>query len=248
MKRYGLIGYPLSHSFSQKYFTEKFLKESIEGTLYENYSIPDISELPGILKANTDLCGFNITIPYKKAILDYLSAWSPVVEAMGACNCVRIENGVLTGHNTDVVGFEKSLEPFLKDHHNKALILGTGGAAAAVAYVFNQRGIQFKYVSRQSSDQAISYQELGEATMQEYKLIINTTPLGMSPNINECPPIPYAFIGAAHHCFDLIYNPSETLFLQKSKEAGATIQNGAEMLVIQAEESWRIWNEEKGGE
>ena len=248
MKRYGLIGYPLSHSFSQKYFTEKFLKESIEGVLYENYSIPDISELTGILKANADLCGFNITIPYKKAILDYLSAWSPVVEAMGACNCVRIENGVLAGHNTDVVGFEKSLEPYLKAHHNKALILGTGVAAAAVAYVFNQRGIQFKYVSRQSSDLAISYQELGEATMREYTLIINTTPLGMSPNINECPPIPYAFIGARHHCFDLIYNPSETLFLQKSKEAGATIQNGAEMLVIQAEESWRIWNEEKGGE
>lgn len=246
MKRYGLIGYPLSHSFSQKYFTEKFLKESIEDALYENYSIPDINELTDILKANKDLCGFNVTIPYKKAILAFLQTWSPVVETMGACNCVRIENGVLTGHNTDVVGFEKSLEPFLKPHHTKALILGTGGAAAAVSYVFNKRGIQFKYVSRQSSDLAISYEELDGAIMQQYTLIINTTPLGMSPNINECPPIPYSFIGAAHHCFDLIYNPSETLFLQKSKDAGATIQNGAEMLVIQAEESWRIWNEGKG--
>lgn len=245
MKRYGLIGYPLSHSFSQRYFSEKFVKESIEGAVYENYSIPKIDELKSILSQQPDLCGFNVTIPYKKEVLAFLSASSPVVQAMGACNCVKIKDGQLFGHNTDVVGFEQSLLQYLKDHHRNALILGTGGAAAAVAYVFNQRNISFQYVSRKKSATSLAYEELDEAIMSTHTLIINTTPLGMSPQVDDCPPIPYQWINQQHHCFDLIYNPAETLFLQKAKAAGATTQNGAEMLVIQAEESWRIWNEKE---
>jgi len=243
MKRYGLIGYPLSHSFSQRYFTEKFVKESIKGAVYESYSIPKMDNLKSILEQHQDLCGFNVTIPYKKEVLAFLSSASPVVEAMGACNCVKIDNGKLVGHNTDVVGFEQSLLPYLKDHHRHALILGTGGAAAAVAYVFNQRAVPFQYVSRKKTDTSLAYEDLSERMMQEHTLIINTTPLGMSPLVDQCPSIPYQWINNQHHCFDLIYNPAETLFLQKAKAAGATIQNGAEMLVIQAEESWRIWNE-----
>ncbi len=243
MKRYGLIGYPLSHSFSQRYFSEKFVKESIEGAVYENYSIPKIDELKGILEHQQDICGFNVTIPYKKEVLAFLSASSKVVKEIGACNCVKVENGKLTGHNTDVVGFEQSLLPYLKDHHRNALILGTGGAAAAVAYVLDQRSISFQYVSRKKAATSLTYEELDEVVMSTHTLIINTTPLGMSPLVDEYPPVPYQWMNQQHHCFDLIYNPVETLFLQKAKATGATTQNGAEMLVIQAEESWRIWNE-----
>jgi shikimate dehydrogenase len=245
MKRYGLIGYPLSHSFSQRYFTEKFAKESIEGVVYENYSIAQIDQLKNILEQQHDLCGFNVTIPYKKEVLAFLSSASPVVEEMGACNCVKIENGRLVGHNTDVVGFEQSLLPYLKAHHQRALVLGTGGAAAAVAYVFRQREIPFQYVSRTKSATSLAYDDLDEDLMRNHTLVINTTPLGMSPLVDQYPPIPFQWINEQHHCFDLIYNPAETLFLQKAKAAGASIQNGAEMLVIQAEESWRIWNEKE---
>lgn len=242
MKRYGLIGYPLSHSFSQRYFSEKFANEGIEDVLYENFSIPQMGELKNILEQKKDLCGFNVTIPYKKEVLAYLSSFSPVVEAMGACNCVKIDGGKLIGHNTDVVGFEQSLLPYLKSHHEHALILGTGGAAAAVAYVFNQRNISYEYVSRKKTAASFCYEELDEAIIHTHTLIINTTPLGMSPLVDAYPPIPYQYMNTQHHCFDLIYNPAETMFLQKAKAMGATTQNGAEMLVIQAEESWRIWN------
>lgn len=243
MKRYGLIGYPLSHSFSQQYFTEKFARESLSGAVYENYSIREIDELNNILSKHPDLCGFNVTIPYKKEVLSFLSGLSEVVKTMGACNCVKIENGKLIGYNTDVVGFEQSLLPYLRPHHTRALVLGTGGAAAAVAYVFDKRGISFQYISRKKSGSSIAYEDIDESMMQEHTLIINTTPLGMSPLVDQYPPIPYEWLNEQHHCFDLIYNPAETLFLHKAKAAGASIQNGAEMLVIQAEESWRIWNE-----
>jgi shikimate dehydrogenase len=244
MKRYGLIGYPLSHSFSQRYFADKFLQESIENTVYENYPIPSIQALESILDQYPDLCGFNITIPYKKDILAYLSSSTHAVQQMGACNCVKITNGKLIGYNTDVIGFERSLLPFLKPRHQQALILGTGGASAAVAYVLQQLQIHFKYVSRKKSDQSITYEEVDERMIQTHQLIINTTPLGMHPSIDEYPVLPYQFMNETHHCFDLIYNPTETMFLQKAKASGASIQNGAEMLVIQAEESWRIWTTE----
>lgn len=244
MKRYGLIGYPLSHSFSQRYFADKFLQESIANAVYENYPIPSIQALESILDQYPDLCGFNITIPYKKDILAYLSSSTQAVQQMGACNCVKITNGKLIGYNTDVIGFERSLLPYLKPQHQQALILGTGGASAAVAYVLHQLQIPFKYVSRKKSDLSITYEEVDERMIQTHQLIINTTPLGMHPSVDEYPTLPYQFMNKTHHCFDLIYNPAETMFLQKAKASGASIQNGADMLVIQAEESWRIWTTE----
>lgn len=242
MKRYGLIGYPLTHSFSQKYFTEKFLREALNDHVYENFPIQEISALKDVLTSNHDLFGLNVTIPYKKEVLDYLDECSPAVAAMGACNCIKIVEGKLLGFNTDVIGFERSLRPFLKPEHTAALILGTGGAAVAVAYVMDQLGIQYQYVSRQKTPNSITYAEIDQQTITDHSLIINTTPLGMYPAVNDCPPLPYEHLTSKHHCFDLIYNPAETLFLQKAAAQNATVQNGAEMLIIQAEESWRIWN------
>lgn len=242
MRRFGLLGYPLSHSFSQKYFIEKFAQLGLTDCVYENFSLPDIKELSVVLKEKTDLCGFNITIPYKKQVLAFLDEVSPVVAAIGACNCVQIKAGKLTGYNTDVVGFEQSLKPFLQPHHTKALVLGTGGASAAVEYVLRKLGITVQYVSREASDHAIAYEQVDEKILSTHHLLINTTPLGMYPNVTECPDLPYHFLSPQHHLYDLIYNPAETQFLSNGKVQGATVQNGQEMLVLQAEESWRIWN------
>lgn len=242
MRRFGLLGYPLSHSFSQKYFTEKFARLGLTDCVYENFSLPDIALLSDVLQSKNDLRGFNITIPYKKQVLAFVDEVSPVVKAIGACNCVNIKEGKRIGHNTDVVGFEQSLRPFLKAHHTRALVLGTGGASAAVVYVLQQLGITVQYVSRTASDQAIAYEQVDEALLSTHHLIVNTTPLGMYPNVAECPQLPYQFLTPLHHLYDLIYNPVETLFLANGKAKGASIQNGQEMLVLQAEESWRIWN------
>lgn len=242
MKRYGLIGYPLTHSFSQKYFYEKFSREGLSDYVYENFPIESIAALREVLSSYQDLHGLNVTIPYKKEVLSYLNESSPAVALIGACNCIKISEGKLSGFNTDVIGFEKSLRPFLKPQHTAALILGTGGAAVAVAYVMQQLGIHYHYVSRQKGSNNITYTEIDQQLLAEYTLIINTTPLGMYPSVNDCPPLPYEWLTSKHHCFDLIYNPAETLFLQKAAAQKATVQNGAEMLIIQAEESWRIWN------
>lgn len=242
MKRFGLIGYPLSHSFSQKYFTEKFRLEKITSCVYENFPLTDISEFPALIQQHKDLCGLNVTIPYKEKVLPYLSVQSDVVKAIGACNCIKIENGQLTGYNTDVVGFEESLKPLLKPHHNKALVLGTGGAAKAVQFVLDKLGIAFKEVSRTpATAKQLSYQQIDKKVILEYPLIINTSPLGMYPKVDECPPIPYQALTPKHYLFDLVYNPAKTLFLQKGEVQGAAIKNGHSMLIIQAEESWRIW-------
>jgi shikimate dehydrogenase len=243
MRLFGLLGYPLTHSFSQKYFTEKFQQLGIDNASYENFSIPDIQELTSILEFKKGLDGFNITIPYKRAVIDFLDELSDPVKKMGACNCVKITDGKLKGFNTDIVGFQKSLQPFLKPIHQKALILGTGGASAAVEYVFQQLNISYQFVSRNASEEAICYLDLTKNILDSYQLIINTTPLGMYPNVDACPEIPFQFITEQHHLFDLIYNPIETKFLKLGKQNGATIQNGYEMLILQAEESWRIWNE-----
>jgi shikimate dehydrogenase len=243
MRLFGLLGYPLTHSFSQKYFTEKFHKLGIVDAAYENFSIPTIQELSEILASKKELAGFNITIPYKKAVIDFLDEASEPVKKMGACNCIKITEGKLKGYNTDVVGFQQSLEPFLKSGQKAALILGTGGASAAVEYVFQQLHIPYQFVSRTGSAEAISYQDLTKEIMDAHQLIINTTPLGMYPYVDACPEIPYQFLTKQHHLFDLIYNPTETKFLQLGKQQGATIQDGYEMLILQAEESWRIWNE-----
>jgi shikimate dehydrogenase len=242
MKRYGLIGYPLTHSLSQQYFTEKFSQEGIEDCIYERFSIPSINDLHTILENHPDLCGFNITIPYKKEVLAFLTERSKAVEEVGACNCVKIEGGRLIGYNTDVIGFENSLLPFLKPTHNQALVLGTGGAALAIVYVLQKLGIDFKYVSRTASEGQFGYNDLDASVMAAHTLIINTTPLGMFPNIEACPDIPYQLLTPGHHLFDLTYNPAESTFLAKGKQMGATIQNGQQMFVEQAEQSWRIWN------
>lgn len=243
MRLFGLIGYPLSHSFSKKYFTEKFEKEGIKDCVYEIFSIPTIDELTNILAGNPALAGINVTIPYKEKVLPFLHESSVVVQKVGACNCIRIIDGKLYGHNTDVIGFEETLAEKLLPHHTKALVLGSGGASKAVRYVLEKNGIQFLVVSRDGYLPGfITYEEITESLLKEYTLVINTTPLGMQPHTEYCPSIPYFALTSQHYLYDLIYNPAKTLFLQKGEKQGATIQNGAQMLVIQAEESWNIWN------
>ena len=242
MRQFGLIGYPLSHSFSKKYFAEKFEREGLNNCIYENYPIPSINELTALLKDYPSLEGLNVTIPYKEKVIPFLSARSAVVEKINACNCIKIENGQLSGHNTDVTGFELSLVPKLKKHHRKALILGTGGAAKAVEYVLSKLGIQSQYVSRVASPGILGYESVSRDLLSEYTLIVNTTPLGMYPETGTCPPIPYDAISNRHYLFDLVYNPAKTVFLQNGARFGAVISNGGSMLQIQAEESWKIWN------
>jgi shikimate dehydrogenase len=253
IRTFGLIGYPLSHSFSQGYFTEKFQREQISGCSYTAFPLPSIDSLPAIL-SDESLCGLNVTIPYKEQVLDYLDSRDEVVLAVGACNCIKILRGGggrrLYGYNTDVIGFERSLVPKLGPHHTHALVLGTGGAAKAVEYVLKRLGISYRFVSRKAGDLdngaghllPLGYEEVNAALLSKYTLIINTTPLGTFPRVDECPPLPYEAMGAGHYLFDLVYNPAKTLFLSRGEARGAVIENGYEMLVIQAEESWRLWN------
>ncbi len=250
MRQFGLIGYPLSHSFSQKFFTEKFLQENIVNAKYDNFPIPSIESFAGLWKENPNLEGLNVTIPYKKEVIPFLQHSSAVVQEINACNCIRKFNNELYGYNTDVIGFEKSLLPFLKPHHTHALILGTGGAAAAVQWVLQKLNIQFQVVSRKGNaieannemKAYLSYDQLAASVIESHTLIINTSPLGMYPNTDEAPPIAYEGITAQHHLYDLVYNPIETLFMKNGLAKGATVQNGLAMLHIQAEESWAIWN------
>ena len=245
MRRFGLIGFPLSHSFSPAYFAKKFENEGHSDCLYEAFPIKSVEELTSLLLDKPDLEGLNVTIPYKKTVLPYLESYIEAVEKTGACNCIKIKNGKLTGYNTDVIGFEKSLLSNLTDAHNKALILGTGGSAAAVEFVLKKSGIQFLFVSRKSQPgkSILTYDEISQNILNEYKLIINTTPLGMYPDVDECPDISYDYLTKDHYLYDLVYNPQQTLFLKKGAAKGAITKNGADMLIIQAEESWKIWNE-----
>lgn len=245
MRRYGLIGFPLTHSFSPTFFADKFRENGLDDCSYDSFPIESIDKLHELLRHQPFLCGLNVTIPYKKAVLPFLHEYDRVVEQTGSCNCIKIENGILTGYNTDVIGFEKSLLPLLKPYHNKALVLGTGGAASAALFVLKKLGIDYLSATRNVKEKnQIAYQELTPSIMGDCKLIINTTPLGMFPFIKESPAILYDCIGGHHLLFDLIYNPAETLFLKKGKEKGAIVKNGQEMLVIQAEESWKIWDTE----
>lgn len=241
-KKYALIGYPLTHSFSQKYFQQKFINENIIDSEFVNYSIENIEEIKDILLKDESLKGFCITIPHKKNILPYLHAKTDAVKKMNACNCVQIKNGKWIGHNTDIIGFEKSFITHLLPFHNKALILGTGGAAAAVAYVLGKLNIPFKFVSRKKNEDYFTYSDLDQNVMKEYNIIINASPIGTYPKVNEAPPIPYEYLCAQHYLYDLVYNPSKTKFLKFGEEKGALIQNGYPMLSIQAEENWKIWN------
>jgi len=242
MNVFGLIGYPLTHSFSKKYFTEKFEEQGLTDYKYENFSVASIDEVKKILAKNPDIKGLNVTIPHKESVIALLDEKSDVVKKIGACNCIKIIEKKLKGFNTDTLGFEKTLLTKLKPHHKNALILGTGGAAKAVEFVLRKLGIGIKYVSRKPSVRHFSYEQLTLSVLADHTLIINTTPLGMYPNIVQAPPIPYEALSSRHFLYDLIYNPPKTLFLQKGEQMGADILNGYDMLVIQAEESWKIWN------
>lgn len=241
MRLFGLIGMPLAQSFSKKYFTEKFEKEGIADSMYELFPLEEIHQLSDLLLRHSNLEGLNVTIPYKEQVLPYLHAIDEEAKAIGACNCIKIKDGKLTGFNTDAPAFRESLLQQLQPHHNKALVLGTGGAAKAVVHVLRGLGIPFTYVSR-SSGSGLVYEELSQEIMEEYPLIINTTPLGSFPKMDTAPAIPYEYLTERHYLYDLVYNPAKTLFLQQGEERGATIKNGYEMLVGQAELSWKIWN------
>lgn len=242
MKRFGLIGYPLGHSFSKKYFSDKFTREGITDCVYDTFPIATIDLLTGLLKEHPDLQGLNVTIPHKEKVIGFLHEKTKVVSKTGACNCIQIKKGKLSGHNTDVLGFQTSLIKSFAQLPSRALVLGTGGSSKAVEYVLKQLKIPHIFVSRKPSTHNLSYEQLTPGIVKESGLIINTTPLGMFPQVIEAPPIPYDAIGNHHCLFDLIYNPEKTLFLQKGEERGAKIQNGLDMLIIQAEESWKIWN------
>ena len=242
--KFGLIGKDISYSFSKKYFTEKFQKLGLNSYKYSNYDIPEIEEFPFILYHKEDgFRGFNVTIPYKQSIIKYLDEVESDAKEIGAVNTIKVtKNNNLVGYNTDVYGFQNSIESLLQKHHKKALILGTGGASKAVAYALLKLGIKYEFVSRNVSDNGFLYSGLTKQIIEEHTVIINCTPLGTHPNIENSPNIPYQFITNKHLLFDLIYNPSETKFLQEGKKRGATIKNGLEMLELQAEKSWEIWN------
>ena len=248
MKTYGLVGYPLGHSFSQDYFTKKFAAENIDAQ-YLNFQIEDIALFPEKVLTVDGLSGLNVTIPYKQKVMPYLDEIDETAQKVGAVNVVKIirqgSNVRLRGCNSDVVGFENSLKPMLKPCHTSAYILGTGGASKAVRYVLEKLGIDYQFVSRtaDAANNILSYEQLTNDLIANHKLIVNCTPLGMSPKTDACPSIPYEAIGPDHLCFDLIYNPEVTLFLQKARQQGATIKNGLDMLIGQAIRAWEIWNE-----
>ena len=248
MRLFGLIGYPLSHSFSVRYFAEKFAEERIFDTDYTLFPLEDISQLPSLIDKYPDLQGFNVTIPYKVAILQFLDQVTPEAAEVVAVNCVKIKKDFsgtkLVGYNTDVFGFRESLLPLLKPHHQNALVLGTGGASNAVCYALKSLNINCNLVSRSpQKSSTLQYNQLNEAIISDNLLIINTTPVGTFPDIANSPDIPYQFLSNKHLLFDLIYNPAQTQFLENGQKYGASIKNGLQMLELQAEKSWEIWNE-----
>ena len=241
MKQFGLIGRNISYSFSKGYFADKFKTENIVGVAYDVFDLQQIQEVEKVFEKD-NLVGFNVTIPYKQDIIPYLDQLSPEAEAIGAVNTVLIKDGKKIGHNTDCFGFKNSLQPLLKPNHTKALVLGFGGAAKAIIYTLNQLGIAYKIVSRTKENGDLTYTDLNEEILNQYHLIINCSPVGTFPNITQAPQIPYQYINNNHLLYDLIYNPEVTQFLANGLQNGASIKNGYEMLVLQAEKSWEIWN------
>ncbi|WP_422348545.1 shikimate dehydrogenase family protein [Flagellimonas sp.] len=239
--RFGLLGKNISYSFSQGYFTKKFQELGFDDHSYENFDIPRISDFEALITQNT-LRGMNVTIPYKEQVIPFLSKMDETASAIGAVNVIKFGSQGLTGFNTDFYGFQKSLEPFLQAHHTKALILGTGGASKAIRFVLDELEIAHRFVSRSKKEEQFSYEELDREIMEDYSVIINCTPLGTYPNLNEKPDIPYSFISEKHLLFDLIYNPAKTAFLASGEAQGAAICNGQKMLEFQAEKAWEIWN------
>jgi len=245
-RQLGLIGYPLSHSFSKKYFADKFEAEGIPNHHYELYPLEKIEDFPLLLKTVPNLVGINVTIPYKQQVMRYLDDIEEEAAKVGAVNTIKIEGGRLKGYNTDIYGFENTLLELLANATTpmtslKALILGTGGAAKAVHYVLDKLGIFSQFVSRSPKEDRLTYQELSPFVFEDYRIIINTTPLGMSPNIHSCPSLPYEAINKDYFLYDLVYNPAQTLFLKKGSEQGAATRNGHQMLILQAEKAWSIW-------
>lgn len=256
LQSYGLIGYPLSHSFSKKYFTDKFEKENLKDHEYNLFPIEKIDEFPDLIKKLPSLKGLNVTIPHKETVIPFLDSLDETAKEIGAVNCIKIYSDAesasgkrLVGYNTDAFGFRQSIKPFLETQHERALILGTGGASKAVHYILKTIGIDCYFVTRTKiidnnliTRNEFSYEELNEYVLSAFKLIVNTTPVGMYPKTEDSPAIPYEFLTPAHLLYDLVYNPLETEFLKKGKKMGASTVNGLSMLHQQAEEAWRIWN------
>lgn len=245
MEKYGLIGYPLGHSFSISYFNEKFKDENIDAT-YENFEIPTIEDLPEVIDSNPELCGLNVTIPYKEKVISYLDELSKEAREIGAVNVIRITHkgkGIhLKGFNSDVIGFTRSIEPLLASYHKKALILGTGGASKAIDYGLKKLGLETVKVSRYERPGTIQYDKITPQIIHDYNVIVNCTPCGMYPHADECPQLPYEAMDSHNLLYDLIYNPDETLFMKKGLEHGANVKNGLEMLLLQAFASWEFWH------
>lgn len=245
MDKYGLIGYPLGHSFSKSYFNEKFENEGINAE-YINFEIPTLDSLPEILASNPELKGLNVTIPYKEKVISYLDSIIPEARAIGAVNVIRVDHKgndtYLKGFNSDVIGFTKSIEPLLERFHKKALILGTGGASKAVNFGLKSLGLETVFVSRFERPGTIQYSQITPDIIQEYNVIVNCTPCGMYPHIDECPQLPYEAMTSKNILYDLLYNPDETLFMKKGAQHGATVKNGLEMLLLQAFASWEFWH------
>lgn len=240
MTTYGLIGYPLGHSFSRKFFTEKFEKEGIDAQ-YLNFEIPSIEEFPEIIKNHPELGGLNVTIPYKQQVMQYLDDISEEAKAIGAVNVVKVGEK-LKGYNSDVIGFVESIKPLLKAHHKKALILGTGGASKAIRYGLEKKlGMETLFVSRSAREGMITYEDVNAEVLKEYEVIVNCSPVGMFPHVDECPTLPYEAMNENNLLYDLVYNPLETLFMKKGAAQGATVKNGLEMLHLQAIASWKFW-------
>lgn len=244
MKKLGLLGKNIGYSFSRNYFTDKFKNEGLANDfIYENYDIETIEKLPEILEKTSALIGLNVTIPYKEAVIPFLDGLSEDAKQIGAVNTIQITaDGKRTGHNTDYYGFTESLKPLLQNHHKKALILGTGGAAKAVAFGLGKIGIDSVFVSREAKENTITYHQINADTFADYQIIINCTPLGTSPKTELFPDIPYEYFTPNHIAYDLIYNPEKTEFLKKAEIKKAVIKNGYDMLIFQAEKAWEIWN------
>lgn len=245
MQKYGLIGYPLGHSFSRNFFNQKFESEIIDAQ-YLNFEIPTIKDFKNVLRENPELRGLNVTIPYKEQVIPYLDDLDEDARQIGAVNVIKFVKGwfgktKLVGYNSDVIGFKESIEPLLDKSHTHALILGTGGASKAVHYGLAQLGIEATFVSRSKKKQCLIYGELTPEIMARHTVIVNTTPLGMFPNVNTCPLIPYELLTPKHLLYDLLYNPDETLFMEKGRKQGAVVKNGLEMLLLQAFAAWDIW-------
>ncbi len=240
--RYGLVGKNISYSFSKGYFTQKFADMGLNDYSYENFDLQHINEFRELVRNTTGLKGLNVTIPYKEEVLPFLTGLDETAGQIGAVNTIKLRGEELIGYNTDAHGFQKSLEPFLAKHHTSALILGTGGASKAVAFVLRQLGMAFRFVSRNPTHNQMGYTEIDEETLERHQVIINCTPLGTYPNVAQKPPLPYPYLNKEHLLYDLIYNPSKTAFLLEGESRGATICNGLRMLELQAEKAWEIWN------